>query len=118
MLKRVRFAIAIPLMFAALSIAAAQSQPHQPSPTPGASSQSSMADMMNMQQMMADMKSGDAKLDELVSTMNAATGEAKVAAIAQTVSELVHQQKTMHEQMGMMHQHMMQMMSGPGMMKK
>jgi hypothetical protein len=42
-----------------------------------------MADMMKMhEQMMAEMKTGDAKLDALVRDMNAAAGDAKVKAMA------------------------------------
>ncbi len=52
------------------------------------------------EQMMADMKAGDAKLDALVKDMNAATGDAKVDAIAAVVNELVRQQKAMHEPHG------------------
>ena len=54
-----------------------------------------------------------AKLDALVKEMNTASGNAKVDAIAAVVTELVRQQKTMHERMGQMHE---QMMSGRGMM--
>ena len=91
-----------------------------PSVQAGQSSQQpDMAEMMKRhQQMMADMKAADAKLDELVTAMNASGGEAKVAAIAQVVNELVRQQKTMHEHMGMMDQRMMmRMMGGRGMMR-
>ena len=108
----------------ALPLAAVESQQTQP-PTPsspGPSSQANRAaDMMKMhQQMMAAMKAADVKLDELVKDMNAGTGEAKISAIAQVVNELVRQQKTMHEHMGMMDQQMMMqmMMGGRGMMKK
>ena len=77
-----------------------------------------MAEMMKRhQQMMADIKAADLKLEELVKNMNAATGEAMIAAIAQVVNELVHQQKTMHEHMGTMDQQMM-MRGGRGMMNK
>ena len=80
------------------------------------STQSSMPDMMKMhEQMMAEMKASDAKLDALVKQMNAATGDAKVNAVAAVVSELVRQHKAMHEHMGQMHQ---QMMGGRGMMMK
>ena len=75
-----------------------------------------MAEMMKMhQQMMADMKAGDAKLDALVEDMNAADGDAKVNAIAAVVSELVRQRKAMHAHMGQMHE---QMMGGHGMMMR
>ena len=76
--------------------------------------QPTMQDMMKMhEQMMAEMKAGDAKLDALVAEMNAATGDAKVTAVAAVASELVRQQKSMHDHMGQMHQ---QMMGGRGMM--
>jgi hypothetical protein len=74
-----------------------------------------MADMMKMhEQMMAEMKAGDAKFDALVKDMNAAAGDAKVNAMAAVVNELVRQHKAMHERMGQMHQQMM----GPGMMMR
>jgi hypothetical protein len=79
-------------------------------------SESSMQDMMKMhEQMMAEMKAGDAKLDALVKEMNAATGNTKVNAVAAVVNELVGQHKAMHEHMGHMHQ---EMMGGRGMMIK
>ncbi len=83
--------------------------------TPPATGESAgMAGMMKQhQQMMAEMHASDVKLDQLVSEMNSATGEAKVAAIARTVSELVNQQKAMHGRMGMMGE---MMMKGHGMM--
>ena len=80
--------------------------------TPG----STMQDMKKMhEQMMAEMKAGDARLDALVSDMNAAADNAKVNAVAAVVTELVRQHKAMHEHMGQMHQHMM---GGRGMMMK
>jgi hypothetical protein len=79
------------------------------------SAQPNMQDMMKMhQQMMAEMKAADAKLDQLVQQMNAASGEAKVNATAAVVTELVRQQKSMHAHMGKMHDQMM----GGVMMKK
>ena len=73
-----------------------------------------MPGMMKMhEQMLAEMKAGDEKLDALVKDMNAASGDAKVAAIAAVVTELAIQQHSMHQHMGHMHQ---QMMSGGGMM--
>jgi hypothetical protein len=90
---------------------AAQAPPAQASPQ---QSPSTMQDMMKMhEQMMADMKAADSKLDALVTEMNGASGEAKVNAVAAVVTELVRQQKLMHEHMGQMHQ---QMMGGRGMM--
>ena len=60
-------------------LAATQSQQTQspPSSPSGQSSQHDRAEMMKMdQQMMADMKAADGKLDQLVKDMNAAKGEA------------------------------------------
>lgn len=62
-------------------------------------------DMMQMhQQMIEEMKAADAKLDQLVEQMNAASGDAKVSATAAVVTELVRQHKSMHDEMmrGMM----------------
>ena len=55
--------------------------------------------MKNHDQMMADMKAADQKLDALVAKMNAATGQAKTDATAATVTELVAQRKQMHDMM-------------------
>jgi hypothetical protein len=99
------------------SAAAPQGQPSQSAAPSG---QSGMADMMKMHEtMMAETKAAEARLDALVKTMNAASGDAKVAAIAAVVNEMVAQQKTMHSHMHEMHQHMMggpKMMGGRGMM--
>jgi vancomycin resistance protein YoaR len=85
------------------------SQPREQSP-------SNMQDMMKMhEQMMAQMKAADSRLDALVKEMNAASGDAKVNAVATIVTELVRQQRSMHERMGQMHE---QMMGGRGMMMK
>jgi hypothetical protein len=59
------------------------------------------------------MRAADARLDALVKEMNAASGDAKVTAIAAVVNELAAQHKSMHERMGQMHQ---EMMGGRGMM--
>ena len=131
MLKHGTFAMSIGLAVVALSYsgfsgagtnvrlrAAAQAQhDHAVAPTSPSdqSPPSGKAGMMMHQQMMAEMKAADAKLDELVKSMDAATGEARVSAIALAVHELVRQQKAMHEHMGMMGQ---QMMGGKPMMKK
>jgi hypothetical protein len=85
-------------------VAAEQTQPAQ-------QQQPRMANMQAMHdQMMAELKAADARLDQLVADMNLATGDAKVAALAQTVTELARQQKAMHAHMAMMGMHM-----GPGM---
>ena len=136
MLKHVLVTISIGFAVAALShgsfvgvgtsvslLAAAGSQQTQsptPSPPGGQPPQTTMAEMMKThQRMMADIKAADLKLEELVKDMNAATGDARIAAIAQVVNELVRQQKTMHEHMGTMDQQMMmRMMGGRGMTNK
>jgi hypothetical protein len=67
-----------------------------------------MQDMMKMhEKMMADMKAGQARLDDLEKKMNAANGDAKVTAIADLVSELVRQHRGMTERMAEMSQRMM-----------
>ena len=74
-----------------------------------------MADMMQRhQQMMAEMQASDQKLDELVRAMNAATGDAKITAMAQVITELARQQQATHGHMRMMEQMAMGMMSGQG----
>jgi len=77
--------------------------------------QSRMADMMQRhQQMMAEMQASDQKLYELVRTMNASTGDAKITVMAQAITELARQQQASHEHMRMMEQMAMGMMSGQG----
>lgn len=95
-------------------VGAEEATPQNPAPQATTQQpQPGMADMMKMhEQMMAQMKAGDAKLDALAKDMNAAAGNAKVNATAAVVNELVRQHKAMHEHMGQMHQQMM----GRGMM--
>ena len=70
----------------------------------------SMQDMMKMhEKMMADMKAEQAKLDELVKKMNSATGDAKLGVMAELLTEIVRDHRTMGERMDTMHQHMMKM---------
>jgi len=70
--------------------------------------------MAAREQMMLEMRSADAKLDELIAAMNAAKGEAKVEALARAVTEMAEQRKNaMGKMMAMqpeMMQHMMQHM--------
>jgi ubiquinone biosynthesis protein UbiJ len=100
-----------PLSFGPRAAVTAQSPEQRAEP-----SSSDMQDMMKMrQQMLAEMKAADAKLDALVEEVDAAVGEARINAIAAVVTELVRQHKSMHERMGQMHQHMM---GGRGMMMK
>jgi hypothetical protein len=80
----------------------------------GSQAASDMQDMMKMhEQMMAEMKAAGSRLDALIADMNTAKGDAKLNAVAAVVTELVRQQKSMHNRMGEMHQ---QMMGGRGMM--
>jgi hypothetical protein len=100
--------------FICLAVAAAQSGSSAQTAPP---QQPNMQEMAKMhEQMMADMKAGDAKLDALVKEMNAAEGESKVNAVAAVVNELVRQHRAMHGRMGEMHRHMMGM--GLGMMRR
>ena len=106
--------LAIGLGISRLGVGAAEATPQNPAPQAPAQPQPGMAEMMKMhEQMMAEMKASDAKLDALVKDMNAAAGEAKINAMTAVVNELVRQNKAMHERMGQMHQ---QMMGGRGMM--
>jgi hypothetical protein len=52
-----------------------------------------------MARMMAAMNANDLKLDELVNTMKAAQGSAKVDAVADLLTLLVEDRRTMHETM-------------------
>jgi uncharacterized protein HemX len=109
-------ALAAGVMWFGFSVAEASqgstAQGTAPSPQPN------MAEMMKMhEQMMAEMKAADGKLDALVRDMNVATGDAKVKAMAAVVYELVQQHKAMHGHMGQMHQQMM-MGAKSGMMRK
>src|ERR1017187_833535 len=71
-------------------------------------------------EMMAKMEAMDARLDELVKKMNAATGRKKPDAVAAVINELVAQRKQMREQMMAMQPEMMKHMMAHmrmGMMK-
>lgn len=99
----------------------AQHQHPQPAAQQAAIPEMCKAMMAEHQRMTADMKTADARLDQLVSTMNAASGEAKVAAAAAAVTEIVAQRRAMHDGMMKMHQGMMghimeHMQAGPGSM--
>jgi hypothetical protein len=76
--------------------------------------------MAHHKEMMAKMEAADARLDELVKAMNAATGSRKTNAVAAVVNELVAQRKQMRDQMMAMQPEMMTHMMGHmrmGMMK-
>ncbi len=63
-----------------------------------------MSDQMKARhdQMMQEMKEHMARMDELMATMNQATGQAKVDAMAAVLNEMWSQHKEMMEHMGMM----------------
>lgn len=72
--------------------------------------QMGMQDMAKMhEKMMADMKADQAKLDDLVKKMNAATGDTKVGVMADLLTEIVAGHRRMGERMSGMHEHMMKM---------
>ncbi len=95
-------------------------QAHHPAEPaqPAKPADTKMRGMQN--KMMADMKARDAQIDALVAKMNAATGSAKVEAIAELLTATVQQHKTMRDGMlqmqdGMMmemHDQMMKMGGG------
>jgi hypothetical protein len=85
-------------------------QMHHPAPAPDAKADDAQAKGMPM--MMADMAAMDARLEALVVQMNAATGDAKVNAIAETVTALVREHKAMRDGMMRMHGQMMDGMQG------
>jgi hypothetical protein len=76
-------------------------------------------EMMTMRRSMrAEQASADAKLNELVAKMNAASGETKVDAIAAVVSEMVAQRQARHEKMAEMQGKMEAAMANCPMMRK
>ena len=86
---------------------------HQQDPAKPAAGMSAKctAMMAEHEKMMADMKAADARLEALVQTMKSASGNDKVRAVQELVTELVQNQVDMHRQMAMMHEHMMSQMS-------
>ncbi len=90
--------------------AQAQMQMHrQPPPAKPAADMSAgcKAMMAEQEKMMADTKAADARLDALVTQMNAASGQAKADAAAAAVTEIVAQRKMMRDGMMGMHKGMM-----------
>jgi len=105
----------------------AQTQPHsrdhtaqKPTPTskqapkPGMMDDKMMAHCMEMMQkhdqMQADFKAQDAKLDDLVTKMNTSTGSDRVEAMGAVVTELSAQHKSQREKIEAMQSDMMQHM--------
>jgi len=91
-------------------------QEHHPTAAEQAEMQKQESQMMQMhQKMMADMKAMDDRLNTLASAMTAATGQAKVDAMAELVTVMVQQRTMMRDGMmrmqGQMMGHMMQHMA-------
>ena len=102
----------------ALLAATPSQHDHFTPPSSPAAPQATTPEMMKMHhQMMSEMKAADVKLEALVKDMNAATGDAKVAAMAEVVTALVRQQQAMHGRMASM-DHCMVMGGQQEMMKK
>ena len=79
-------------------------QQHEHHPQSDETAEAAGHQMMQMHQtMMANMQAMDAELDELMSAMNTATGEAKVEAMAEVISLLAGQRSAMQERMMQMH---------------
>lgn len=102
-----------PLPARVVSLAAAQDARHEQhqhgtATAPDTAAQGPQSGMRgNM--MMGNMMAADAKLEEFVTKMNGATGQAKIDAIAEVVTALVQQHRAMH---GMMAGHMAGKMGG------
>jgi hypothetical protein len=97
---------------ASVGFAQQAAKEHQQAATAKAAPQSDMAAkcqamMAGHEQMMAETKAADLRLDGLVAGMNAATGQPKIDAISVVVSEMVVQRKSMREGMMKMQQDMM-----------
>lgn len=85
-----------------------QQTPAKPSADMSAKCKAMMAEH---EKMTAEIKAADQRLDGLVTKMNAASGQAKVDAIAATVTEIVAQRRTMRDRMMGVHEGMMSHMS-------
>ncbi len=95
-MKLLAFAIAL-FALLALAPASAQQTGSQQSAKPQEHSM-----MMNRDQMMAEMKKTDARLESLVQQTQSAQGDAKIQAMQTLLTELVQSQVTMHRHMSMM----------------
>ena len=95
-------ALGVVLLFAPMF--AQSTTPEQAAPATGPrAGMMGMMGMMNHQQMMADMKAADSRLQELVTRMNAAKGDQKVEAMAALLTELVRNESNLHHRMMEMH---------------
>ena len=85
-------------------------QAHSAQPRNQMAGRGQMGMMAERQKMMADMVTEQKKLDELVTKMNAASGQAKVDQMAAVITELVAQRKAMQSRMMSMQDAMMKQM--------
>jgi len=117
---------AVVLMSAAPGLAAQTPQQHQHAATDQVKPASGMeakcqAMMAEREKMMTAMKAADQRLDDPVAKMNSAAGMEKVAAIANVVTEMAAERRTMRDGMmkmqeGMMSHMMEHMQAGTGSM--
>ena len=103
---------AVAVMSAVSGLAAQTPQERQHAATATALPPSGMeakcqAMMAEREKMMADMKVADQRLDDLVATMNTASGMEKMTATAAVVTAMVTQRPTMREGMMKMQEGMM-----------
>ena len=96
---------------------ARQTHDHQTAPPPATAAPPDTAarseDAMHAR-MMAEMQARQARLQELVKTMDGATGPAKIETMAAIIRQLVQHEQAMLTKMDTMHAHMMK---GGGMQK-
>ena len=123
MVPRITFWILGAVLVMGLAASAQTQQPqheHQQTPaTPSADmSAKCKATMAEHEKMTTEMQAADQRLDDLVASMNASSGQAKVDATAAALTEMVAQRKMMRDRMMRMHKgmmgHMMEhMQAGP-----
>jgi hypothetical protein len=91
--------VVAPLSLAAILMFAPPVSAQQPRDSTRVRTDSGMTHMRLMRD------STDARLDSLVRAMNSATGNRKVQAMADVITELVAERKMMHQHMGEMMEH-------------
>jgi competence protein ComGF len=101
-------AIVVGAVLTLATVRAQQTSSHEPHQHSQATTQKSW--MMDYEDMMAEMKAADARVQSLADRMVSARGSEKVPAIQDVVSELVKDQLSMHQHMMVMHDHMMSQM--------
>ena len=107
------FSIGAVVVGAALALAMVRPQQkssQEPRQYSQATTQTQRSWMMDYEEMMAEMKAADARLQPLAERMVSAKGDEKVPAIQDVVTELVKDQLGMHQHLIMMHDHMMSQM--------